>query len=84
MVLFTIPIVMAIIVNTSKRELNYGYLDIGRLFFYFEETKFCSSFIFCEFDRFCLVDSKSVFEINKFLIVFTNNVTRAVATTIHT
>ena len=49
-------------------------------YFYFEETKFFSSFISCAFDRFCLVDSKSVFEICLFSGRKTNNITRTVAT----
>ena len=43
-------------------------------YFYFEENKLRFSFIFCEFDRFCLVDSKSVFEIYLFSDRIANSV----------
>ena len=60
----------------------FGYMKA--FIFYFEETKFRFHLFLCEFDRFCLVDSNLFLKYIYSLIVFTNNITRTVASATHT
>ena len=50
--------------ETYKLWIFVGYAgNITEIDFNYEETKFRFSFIFCEFDRFCIFDENNVFRI---------------------
>ena len=64
MVQVTIHTVVGSIVEIYKLWIFVRYAwEITEIDLIYEETKFCFSFIFCEFDRFCKFDENHVFRI---------------------
>ena len=60
----TIHTVILSIVEIYKLWIFVGYAwEITEIDFIYEETKFRFSFIFCEFDRFCIFDENYIFRI---------------------